>query len=88
MENHFLALAQKGILITVLVSAPPILAALVVGLGMAVVQALTQIQEQSAQTALKILAVFGVLLLGGYWMGAQVYGFSIVIFRNFAAWAG
>lgn len=85
MESEFIHLAQEAILLTVIVSAPPIGAALFVGLILAVIQALTQIQEQTVQMAAKIVAVFGTILLFGYWMAAQVYRFALHIFENFAS---
>ena len=88
MEADFIYIAQQAILVTVLVSAPPVLAALAVGLGLAVFQALTQIQEQTVQMAAKIVAVFGTLLLLGYWMAAQVFAFADNVFRNFGRWVG
>ncbi|HVS01994.1 MAG TPA: type III secretion system export apparatus subunit SctS [Thermoanaerobaculia bacterium] len=88
MEGDFIHIAQQAILVTVLVSAPPILAALVVGLALAVFQALTQIQEQTIQMAAKIVAVFGMLFLFGYWMASQVYRFALNIFENFGQWVG
>ena len=86
MEAQFLDLVQRGLLITALISMPPVLAALLVGLGLAVVQALTQIQEQTAQHALKIVAVFGVLLFAGSWMAGQIYAFTVLIFQEFPTW--
>ena len=88
MDADFIHLAQQAILVTVLVSAPPVLAALSVGLALAVFQALTQIQEQTVQMAAKIIAVFGSLLLLGYWMAAQVFAFASNIFQNFGKWTG
>ncbi len=85
MEADFIHLAQQAIILTVLVSAPPIGAALAVGLVLAVFQALTQIQEQTVQMAAKIVAVFGTILLFGYWMAAQVYRFALYIFENFGS---
>ena len=86
MDADFIHLAQQAILVTVLVSAPPVLAALCVGLALAVFQALTQIQEQTVQMAAKIIAVFGSLLLLGYWMAAQIFAFASNIFQNFGQW--
>jgi flagellar biosynthesis protein FliQ len=86
MDADFIHLAQQAILVTVLVSAPPVLAALTVGLALAVFQALTQIQEQTVQMAAKIIAVFGSLLLLGYWMAAQIFAFASNIFQNFGQW--
>jgi type III secretion HrpO family protein len=85
VESEFISLAQQAILLTVTVSAPPIVAALAVGLILAVIQALTQIQEQTVQMAAKIVAVFGTLLLFGYWMATQVYRFALHIFENFGS---
>ena len=53
-------------------SAPPLLAALVVGLAVAVVQALTQVQEQTRRGPGPHRAVFAALFVSGYWMAAQV----------------
>lgn len=85
MDPEFIHLAQEAIMLTVIVSAPPIIAALAVGLILAVFQALTQIQEQTIQMAAKIVAVFGTLLLFGYWMAAQVYRFALHIFQSFGS---
>ncbi|MEM6455482.1 MAG: type III secretion system export apparatus subunit SctS [Acidobacteriota bacterium] len=86
MEGRMLNLAQRALIIICLVSAPPVLAATFVGLALAVIQALTQIQEQTLQAALKIVAVFGTLLLLGYWMASHVINFSNLVFLNFARW--
>ena len=86
METHFIQLAQQAILLTVLVSGPPILAALAVGLTLALFQALTQVQEQTLTMAFKIVAVFGTLALLGYWMGSHVHRFALLIFQNFGRW--
>lgn len=88
MDSQLIHLAQEALLLTVLVSAPPILAALVIGLLLALIQALTQIQEQTLQMAAKIVAVFGMLYVFGYWMAAQIHRFTLVIFENFGAWVG
>lgn len=88
MESQFISVAQEALLLTVLVSAPPILAALVVGLVLALLQALTQVQEQTLQMAAKLVAVFGMLYAFGYWMAAEIHRFARVIFENFGRWVG
>jgi flagellar biosynthesis protein FliQ len=74
MSADFIHLAQQAILVTVLVSAPPILAALAVGLTLAVFQALTQIQEQTLVFVPKILAMFVALLLALPFMADSMHG--------------
>ncbi len=86
MESVILQAAQQALIVTVLISGPPILAALVVGLILAVIQALTQIQEQTIQMATKIIAIFGVLYFLGYWMATQIARFAHRIFMEFPRW--
>jgi len=88
VESQFLASAQEAILLTLLISFPPIVAALVVGLVIASVQALTQIQEQTLQVAAKILVVFAVLFALGGWMASNLHRYARVIFENFGVWVG
>ena len=86
METTFLAAAREALLVTAAVSAPPLAAALVVGLTVAVVQALTQVQEQTVGVLGRITAVFTVLFVAGYWMAAQVGRFAQKIFTEFPNW--
>lgn len=51
------------------VGGPTLLVALAVGLGISLVQALTQIQEQTLIFVPKVIAVFGVMLLTMPFMG-------------------
>lgn len=88
MEGRFLQLAQEALVLTVLMSAPAVLAALVVGLILALVQALTQVQEQTLQMAAKILTVFGVLYLSGYWIASLLFRFALNVFQSFGTWVG
>jgi flagellar biosynthetic protein FliQ len=88
MGGEILYAAQQAILLTVLVSAPPILAALAVGLLVALAQALTQIQEQTIQMVGKLVAIFAVLLVFGYWMASQLLRFTVNIFERFPEWIG
>jgi flagellar biosynthetic protein FliQ len=55
--------ARSSILVLLEVITPVMLTALVVGLGIGLLQALTQIQEQTLVFVPKIIAIFVVLLL-------------------------
>jgi flagellar biosynthetic protein FliQ len=63
-----LTLAQQALQITLLMSAPPLLAALLTGLIVSVFQAATQINEMTLSFIPKLLAIFVVLVLFGPWM--------------------
>ncbi len=86
MEGTFVNAAREALLVTVLVSAPPLLAALVVGLAIAVLQALTQVQEQTLGVLGRILAVFASLFFLGYWMAGQVQALATKLFTEFPNW--
>ena len=63
-----LTLAQHALQVTLLMAAPPLLAALLTGLLVSVFQAATQINEVTLSFIPKLLAIFVVLILFGPWM--------------------
>jgi flagellar biosynthetic protein FliQ len=64
-----LDIARDGIVTFLKVAAPLMIVALIVGLVISLIQALTQIQEQTLIYVPKILAVFGAMLLMLPFMG-------------------
>ncbi len=70
-----LDVGRDAIWLTIQLCTPVLLVALVVGVAVGLLQALTQIQEQTLVFAPKILAVFGALLLVLPLMGALMAGF-------------
>ena len=67
---------REGLLLAVLVSAPPLLASLLVGFVVGVVQAATQIQDQTLAFVPKLLVVFLTLLALGPMLGTQLVRFT------------
>lgn len=67
---------REGLLLVVLVSAPPLLASLAVGFVVGVVQAATQIQDQTLAFVPKLLVVTVVLIALGPVLGAQLLRFT------------
>ena len=61
-------IGRQAIEVTLLLSAPTLLAALVVGLIISIFQAATQINEMTLQFVPKLVAIFIVLILAGPWM--------------------
>ncbi|MGL4635508.1 MAG: EscS/YscS/HrcS family type III secretion system export apparatus protein [Beijerinckiaceae bacterium] len=67
-----------------LVFAGPVLAvAAIVGLCMGVLQAVTQIQDQTFPQIAKAVAVTAVLLLMGFWLSEPLVAFTRDLFMNF-----
>ena len=72
MDPALLHLAREALLVVLLVSAPPIGAALAVGLVTGVLQAATQVQEPSIGVVPRLVAVLGALAVASPWIGARV----------------
>ena len=85
-QTHVVQLAYQGLLLILILSGPPILISMVLGLIIAIFQAATQIQEQTLSFTVKLVAVIFTLMFMGGWLGAQIYGFAINIFSHFHTW--
>lgn len=75
--------AGTAILLVLLLSLPPILVATVVGVLVSLIQALTQIQEQTLAFAVKLIAVIVVMLATAPWLGAQMTQYTLGILDQF-----
>ena len=67
-----LDLAREGIWVMILVAAPMMIVGLLVGVIIALFQALTQIQEMTLVFVPKILSIFVVMLLALPFMGSTL----------------
>lgn len=61
-------LLQQALLLAVYLSALPLLASLIMGFVVSVLQAATQIHDQTLSFVPKVFAVSAVLILAGTWM--------------------
>jgi flagellar biosynthetic protein FliQ len=75
----------QALFLVIVVSAPPVMMALVVGVIIAVFQATTQIQEQTLSFAPKLVSVIGILALMGPWIASQLVRFTYHVFDQFPA---
>jgi flagellar biosynthesis protein FliQ len=69
-------LVRQGLEVTILVSAPLLLTALVTGLLVSVFQAATQINEMTLSFIPKLLAIFVALVVAGPWMLSLMVDFT------------
>jgi len=77
MASEFIMRAvREGLVLVILLSAPPLLASLLVGLVVGVLQTATQIQEQVLMLVPKLLVVGIVLVVMGPILGSQLLRFS------------
>jgi flagellar biosynthesis protein FliQ len=75
-EADALELMRSAIWTVLVVSGPAIGAAMLVGIIVALFQALTQIQESTLTFVPKILVVLAVLTIGASFIGGQIYVFT------------
>jgi flagellar biosynthetic protein FliQ len=80
--NFVIQLGQQALWTTLKISAPILILGLVVGLIVSVLQATTQIQEQSLSFIPKILAVVVALAVFGPWMLTVMLDFTNGIMGN------
>ena len=76
MTGLVLHLGREALVLALLVSAPPLLAALLTGLVTGLLQAVTQVQEVSLGAVPRIAAVLGALLVAGPWMANRLTRFA------------
>jgi flagellar biosynthetic protein FliQ len=75
-EADALDLLHASIWMILVAAGPAVAAAMVVGIAIALFQALTQIQEATLTFVPKIIAVLLTLALTGAFMGAQIHTFA------------
>ena len=73
-------LLRDAVGVAIKLAGPMLLLSMIVGVVVAIFQAVTQIHEQSIGFALKLIVVITVLLLGGGWMLDTLKGFTYEIF--------
>jgi flagellar biosynthesis protein FliQ len=83
-----LRLAQDSVYTILIVIAPVVGVALVVGLLVSIFQATTQIQEQTLAFVPKIVAVFLAILFFGAWMLKHVVDFTQNLLENLSKFVG
>jgi flagellar biosynthesis protein FliQ len=77
-----MTIGQQAIELTLVISAPMLLTALVIGLVVSIFQAATQINEQTLSFIPKLIGMFVVLVISGPWMVGQMLDFIQRLYSN------
>ncbi len=80
MPEYFVAIAKQTLFLVIILTGPPVMTALLVGLTISILQATTQIQEQTLTFVPKLVAVVAILAISGPWMLAQLLAFASSIY--------
>jgi len=81
-------IGRHALEMTLLLAAPMLLAALVIGLLVGVVQAATQINEMTLSFIPKVLGMAAVLLLAGPWMLKEMVGYTRQLIESIPSLVG
>lgn len=81
-EADALEIVQYAIWTVLTASAPAVVVAMVVGVAIAFLQALTQVQEITLTFVPKIVAILLAVALSGPFVGAQISSFTTVVFQR------
>ena len=83
MEAYVISITKQALYLTLILTAPPVLAARLVGLTISLIQATTQVQEQTLTFVPKLVAVMVTLVLVGPWTMSQIVNFARSILDSF-----
>jgi flagellar biosynthetic protein FliQ len=88
LETATVMAMREALWVSVQLAAPPLLAVLVIGLVISLVQALTQIQEATLAFLPKLAAMVMLLVLLGPFMGGVLRGWATTLFDQVVAVGG
>ena len=82
VDADILNLTAEALMLTLVLSMPPIIAAAGIGLLISLIQALTQIQEQTLPFAFKLVAVVISIFLTARWVGIEIFNFALAVMNQ------
>lgn len=82
-SNDAVEQLTQSMILVMWLSMPPIVVASVVGIVVSLLQALTQIQEQTLSFAIKLIAVAATIAAMSGVLGSQIYIYTLNLFDNF-----
>lgn len=81
-------IALQAILTSAKLAAPILLVSLAIGLGISIMQSVTQIQEVTLTFVPKLVGVGVVILVAGHWMLREMIAFTELLFSELPSLLG
>lgn len=75
-EAEIISHGSRALLLVLMLSLPPIVVAAAVGVLVGLVQALTQIQEQTISFAFKLASIILVIFVTMGWLGSELIAYA------------
>ena len=82
-ESLAISYAAQAMYLVLLLSMPPIVVASVVGVLVSLIQAVTQLQDQTLSFGVKLVVVVATLFLTQAWLGSELLRYATEIFSHF-----
>ena len=83
MDQAALTYTSRALYLVLMLSLPPIIVGSVVGLLLSLIQAVTQLQEQTLSFGVKLIAVSLTILGMAAYFGGELLAYGNEIFNNF-----
>ena len=83
MNSIAIDYASECLYLVLMISLPPIVIASLIGIVLSLIQAVTQLQEQTLVFGVKLISVVGTLFVLGGWMSREILQFAAEIFERF-----
>jgi type III secretion protein S len=83
MNSVAINYASEALYLVLMISLPPIIIASIIGILLSLIQAVTQLQEQTLTFGVKLIAVVLSLFLLGGWMSGEILRYAEGIFNRF-----
>lgn len=80
-DGFILGICSEALYLILLLSSPMLISALLVGLVISILQATTQVQEQTLSFVPKIIVTFLSVILCSTWIGGMLGAFAVRIFN-------
>jgi type III secretion protein S len=80
--SALISLTQQALILVAIVAAPSVICAALIGLVIGILQAVTQIQDQSIGQAMKIMFVIGIVVVTQAWISSQIFQFAQHQFKS------
>jgi len=82
-EPTIIEYTLQALMLVLILSLPPIVVAAFVGIIVSLIQAVTQVQEQTLSFGVKLIAVIITILLTATWIGGELYNYAMKLFNLF-----
>jgi flagellar biosynthetic protein FliQ len=80
---YLISITKQALYLTLILTAPPVLTAMVLGLAVGIMQATTQVQEQTLTFVPKLIGIFVTLAVVGPWIFVQLMNFAASLLDSF-----